>query len=73
MEEHYRVGDFIAEGSYGKVYKGTKKSSGEQVAIKIISKLKMEEADLEVQANEIEILKVCNHPNIVKLVDSYED
>jgi len=23
--------------------------------------------------NEIEVLKICNHPNIVKLIDIFED
>ncbi len=33
----------------------------------------MEERELEVQINEIELLKVCDNPNIVKLEDYFED
>ena len=43
------------------------------VAVKMISKQRMEESDLEVQNNEIELLKVCDHVNVVKLLDFYED
>lgn len=33
----------------------------------------MDERELEVQTNEIELLRVCEHPNIVHLLDSFED
>ena len=33
----------------------------------------MEENELEVQNNEIELLKVIDHPNVVQLVDYFED
>ena len=33
----------------------------------------MDEKELEVQLNEIELLKVCEHPNVVKLIDYFED
>lgn len=67
------MGDYLAEGSFGKVYKGYHRETGRIVAIKIISKSKMEESELEVQNNEIELLKVIDHPNVVQLVDYFED
>lgn len=69
----YKLGEYVAEGSFGKVYKATHKETGRLAACKMISKLKMEETDLEVQENEIELLRVCDHPNIVKLLDFFED
>jgi len=33
----------------------------------------MEEADLEVQINEIELLKVLRHKNIVEFIEIIED
>ena len=33
----------------------------------------MTEHDLEMQHNEIEILKVAQHPNIIKLIDVFEN
>jgi serine/threonine protein kinase len=67
------MGDYLAEGSFGKVYKGYHRDTGKIVAVKQISKNKMEENELEVQNNEIELLKVIDHPNVVQLVDYFED
>ena len=71
--DFYRMGDFIAEGSFGKVFKGYHRDTGRMVAVKQISKAKMEERELEVQTNEIELLKVIDHPNVVQLIDYFED
>ena len=71
--DFYRMGDFIAEGSFGKVFKGYHRDSGRIVAVKQISKSKMEENELEVQTNEIELLKVIDHPNVVQMIDYFED
>lgn len=38
-----------------------------QVAIKIIDKRKLSAADLEKVNREIQIMKLLNHPNIIKL------
>jgi serine/threonine protein kinase len=42
------MGDFIAEGSFGKVFKGYHRETGRIFAVKQISKSKMEESELEV-------------------------
>lgn len=73
FESLYTLGDYLAEGSFGKVYKANHKETDRLVAVKVISKLKMEENDLEVQTNEIEILKVIEHPHIVRMFDFFED
>ncbi len=76
------MGDFIAEGSFGKVFKGLLKSKGsdstnklaiKEVAIKMISKDRLKDDEIEVLVNEIEILKVCDHPNVIRLQDYFED
>jgi len=43
------------------------------VAIKTLIKHKMTEEDRVGLINEIDILKQVDHPNIVKLIDVYED
>jgi serine/threonine protein kinase len=43
------------------------------VAIKTMVKHKMTEEDRVGLINEIDILKQVDHPNIVKLIDVYED
>ena len=41
--------------------------------MKVLQKKEMTEHDLEMQHNEIEILKVAQHPNIIKLIDVFEN
>lgn len=43
------------------------------MAVKQIKKSKISDEELEMLRNEIEVLKICNHPNIVKLIDIFED
>ena len=51
---------------------GIHKESGRKVAVKIINKRDMSFKDLELMKTEIEILKICQHPNIIRLYDVYE-
>jgi 5'-AMP-activated protein kinase catalytic alpha subunit len=48
------------------------KESGRKVAIKIIDKKEMSIEDLELLKSEIEILKICQHPNIIRLYDVFD-
>ena len=43
------------------------------VAIKIMAKKNMDKSDLELAKVEIDILKIGQHPNIIKLYDIYEN
>lgn len=58
----------LDEGSMGKVYVATTKSTGEKVAIK---KVKLSQDTLSHMITEIAILKGCSHPNVVRYVESY--
>jgi len=49
------------------------RTTGERFAVKVLSKRKMSEEDLAALHTEIEILKSVDHPNIVKLIDIFED
>ena len=44
-----------------------------QIAIKVINKTKMDPEDLESLKNEVKIMQQVDHPNIVKLIDVFED
>ena len=46
---------------------GINKESNQKVAIKILTKKDMSIKEHELVNNEIEILKVCQHPNIVRI------
>lgn len=49
------------------------KKSKEKVAIKIIKKEGLKVADIELVKNEIDIMKLCRHLNIVTLLDHFEN
>jgi len=44
-----------------------------KAAIKIINKKDMKAKDKELITTEIEILKICQHPNIIRLYDIFEN
>lgn len=63
-------GKTLGEGTFGKVKIGKHKITGENVAIKILEKSKINDtADTERVLREIHILKLMRHPNIVQLYD----
>eukprot|EP00736_Rhodelphis_marinus_P002871 Rmarinus@m.13599 len=70
--EGYHVIELIGEGSFGKVYKGRRKYTGQIVALKFISKVGKAEKDIRNLRQEIEILRTLNHPNIILLLDAFE-
>jgi len=61
----------IGEGTYGQVCRGIHKSTKAKRAIKIISKAQMK--NVRRFREEIEIMKMMDHPNIIKLFESFED
>lgn len=73
IKDDYKFTKKLGEGSFGVVRKAVHKQTGEEVAIKIISKAQMTEQDREGLHNEINLLKEMDHPNIVKLFKVYED
>merc|ERR1719343_1119300 len=61
----------LGEGSYGSVCKAKSKATGNLRAVKTISKAQMKNIDRFKQ--EIAIMKMMDHPNIIKLYESFED
>lgn len=61
----------LGEGSYGYVCKGTNKATKAVRAIKTIAKAGMKNPERFKQ--EIAIMKMMDHPNIIKLYESFED
>jgi len=61
----------LGEGSYGAVSKCTNKSTGRVNAVKSIAKAQMK--DLTRFKQEIAIMKMMDHPNIIKLYETFED
>ena len=71
ITQFYEVIKKIGEGSYGKIYKVKNKQSGDIRAMKQILKSKI--PDLNKFQNEIKILAMVDHPNIVRLFEVIED
>jgi Protein kinase domain len=61
----------LGHGHYGVVRKCMHRESGRWYAIKSIRKSKV--SKIEVLKREIEILKEVKHPNIIELIEVYED
>lgn len=67
--EKYRILTMIGQGAYGCVYQVKDMDTGEDYAIKRITPTS-EELKQEI-LQEIALLKICEHQNILKLYDSY--
>ncbi|TKS83929.1 Serine/threonine-protein kinase 36 [Collichthys lucidus] len=70
--DSYLVLELVGEGSFGRVYKGRRRFTGQVVALKFMPKLGRSEKDLRSLKREIEIMRGLKHPNIVQLSDSFE-
>ena len=49
------------------------KKSGREVAVKIVKKKELSLKDIELLKREIEVLKICQHPNIIRFYDVFEN
>lgn len=63
----------LGSGAFSVVRLGVNKVTGQNTAVKIISKKKLSEDDLASLAMEIEILGCLNHPHIIKLYETYDE
>ncbi len=73
LTDKYEVKEKLGNGKFGLVRLGIHKITGRKVAVKIMSKKQMSNQDLELVRTEIEILKICQHPNIITLYDIFEN
>ncbi len=60
-------------GAYGVVYKAIDATTGDFVAIKVISLVDSDATDLERIEQEVGFLQECNHPNVVSCLDTHAD
>lgn len=73
IEEFYnlKAGVMLGSGAFGKVVMAKKKNTDLFRAIKIIPKNTVKKNTKF--TNEINILKILDHPNVIKLYETYED
>ena len=69
----YEIKKKLGQGKFGLVKLCVHRKTKREAAIKIISKKEMSEKDYEQTRIEIEILKICQHPNIISLYDIFEN
>jgi carbon catabolite-derepressing protein kinase len=64
----YNIVKTLGEGSFGKVKLAIHRSTGQQVALKIIARKKLISRDMQGRVErEIEYLQLLRHPHIIKL------
>ncbi|XP_022750321.1 CBL-interacting serine/threonine-protein kinase 25-like [Durio zibethinus] len=64
----YEIGRLLGKGTFAKVYYGKELTSGENVAVKVISKDQVKkEGMMEQIKREISVMRLVRHPNIVEL------
>lgn len=72
LEDYYLVGEVLGQGSFAKVHRGVDRETGEEVAIKIVSKAGYTAKELEYVVREVAIMRELNHPNVVTTYDIFE-
>jgi len=71
--DYYESKETLGKGKFGLVKAAVHKKTGKKVAIKVMAKKEMTVQDVELQRREIEILKMCQHPYIIRLLDIFEN
>ena len=76
IRESYRAtNQVLGEGAYGKVFlfKSKESENEKDFAVKVLLKESMGKTALEMMREEISVLSMMDHPNIIKYVESFED
>jgi len=71
LERKYEIGEELGAGATATVYRAWNKRTGQFVALKAMCKDKIQ--DETMLRNEISIHKVTDHPNILRLLEIFED
>eukprot|EP01064_Diplonema_japonicum_P007215 TRINITY_DN14901_c0_g1_i5.p1 TRINITY_DN14901_c0_g1~~TRINITY_DN14901_c0_g1_i5.p1 ORF type:complete len:470 (+),score=62.79 TRINITY_DN14901_c0_g1_i5:950-2359(+) len=72
-KDNYEWQKVLGYGSYSRVVMAVHKSTNKTYAVKVVSKMMVvrEMTLLNCVKNERDILKQCNHPNIIKLIKTF--
>lgn len=75
FDQEYDLGEKLGAGAFSAVYKCVEKLTGETKAVKIVSKqaLTKQHTTLKNKLQEIQVLKLLDHPNILKIFKGFED
>lgn len=72
FEDRYEKGRKLGKGKFSTVYECQNIETGELVAMKHILKPSLSEREREFLREEIQIIKLISHPNIVTMRETYE-
>ena len=72
IQEHYKVVGILGQGAFSVVYKAIHRKTGLNRCIKKIKIKSFTKAEEESIMNEIEILKMIDHPHIMKIYEYYQ-
>jgi NIMA (never in mitosis gene a)-related kinase len=67
----YEKGKKIGKGSFGTVFLGTHKATGERIVLKEVELRGLSGKDLKMTKAEVNVLKRLSHPNIIAYRDSF--
>ena len=62
----------LGKGKFSTVYAASNKATQEEVAVKVIESMGADAEDREFLRSELAIVKLVNHPNIVRTIDVFE-
>ena len=73
IEDLFEFKEKIGQGNFGLVRKCIEKNTGKEYAVKIMDKNKIKKKDLQFIIQERNYMILIKHPNIVSLVQDFED
>lgn len=71
--DYYECHEIIGAGAFSKVVRATNKETFASVAIKFVGKKDLDSTDKKHLLNEIRICMEIDHPNVVKLLEVFEN
>mmetsp|Transcript_57761 Transcript_57761/g.135863 ORF Transcript_57761/g.135863 Transcript_57761/m.135863 type:complete len:803 (-) Transcript_57761:221-2629(-) len=73
VKDNYDIKGVLGEGGFATVRQARHKKTGKKVAIKTIDLFKIQADKLDMLQNEVEVMKMLDHPNIVRLYETYAE
>lgn len=73
FDGEYARGKKLGEGAFSVVIEGSKKSTNESFAVKVVTKSKLTKEDSIALKDEIQVLNELKHQHIIRLYDVFEE
>ncbi|KAK6746229.1 hypothetical protein RB195_012382 [Necator americanus] len=71
LEKHYEIGSVIGRGNFSRVFFALRRKDEKKCALKEVIKQQLRGKWFFIE-NEVEILQMCSHPNICRIVDAFK-